>query len=281
MKTFFKSIGFKILCGIVCFLLGIMIYAGASGGAATVTAALSGAIITPLQQATTAVGEWFGGLFSFGNAKLQAEIDSLQAEIDKLRQQQVELEELRRKNELYSQFLELKEQNPEYQFVDAPIVAADPSDPFSNFTVGKGSTSSVAVGNVVITPQGLAGVVTEVGPTYAKVRTILDPELQISAYNSRTREDGLLVGTLALAKNGLLQMSQIDRDATAAVGDIVVTYGGNYPEGLLVGTITEIHAETDGLSKYAVIKPFTDIDTVDEVFIIVNYQPTVTGEEGQ
>ena len=279
MKTFFKSIGFKVLCGIVCFLLGLMIYAGATGGASTLPAAISGVIVTPLQHGFTVVGDWFSGLFTVRNAKMQAEIDALTDEVTALREQQVELEELRRKNELYAQFLELKEQNPEYQFVDAPIVASDPSDPYGNFTIGRGSTSLVAVGNVVITPQGLAGVVTEVGPTHAKVRTILDPDLQISAYNSRTREDGLLGGTLALAKDGKLRMSQIDRDATAAVGDIVVTYGGNYPEGLLVGRITEIHAENDGLSKYAVIQPFTDIDTVDEVFVIVNYQPTVTEED--
>lgn len=279
MKTFFKSIGFKVLCGIVCFLLGLMIYAGTSGGTATLPEAISGAIITPLQHGFSAVGDWFGGLFR--SAKMQAEIDALTEEVTTLREQQVELEELRRKNELYSQFLELKEQNPEYQFVDAPIVASDPSDPFNNFTIGRGSASLIAVGNVVITPQGLAGVVTEVGPTHAKVRTILDPELQISAYNSRTREDGLLSGTLALAKDGKLRMSQIDRDATAAVGDIVVTYGGNYPEGLLVGRISELHAETDGLSKYAVITPFTNVDTVDEVFVIVNYKPTVPEEAGR
>ena len=280
MKTFFKSVGFKILCVIAAFLLGIMIYGGASGGLTSVPAAISGAIITPLQSAFSAVGNWFGDVFSFGqNGRLQAQIKELEAEIAKLREQQVELDELRRENELYSQFLELKEQHPEYQFVDADVIATDPSDPYNNFTVGQGSLAGIKVGNTVITPQGLAGVVYEVGPNYAKVRSLLDPGLQISAYDSRTREDGLLTGNLELALDGKLKLSQMDRDITASAGDIIVTYGGSYPEGLLIGTIAEIGAETDGLSKYAVINPFVNVGTISEVFVIVNYEDTTVPQE--
>ncbi|MBQ3133990.1 MAG: rod shape-determining protein MreC [Clostridia bacterium] len=277
MKTFFKSIGFKVLCGIVAFLLGLMIYAGASGGLASLPAAVSGALLTPLQTAFTAVGDWVSGLFTFGNAELEAEIEALNKEVAALREQQVELDELRRKNELYAQFLELKEQHPEYQFVDASVIASDPSDPYNNFTIGRGSVSGVKPGNTVITPLGLAGVVTEVGPNYAKVRSLLDPDLQVSAYDSRTREDGLLTGNVELALDGKLKLSHMDRHITASAGDIVVTYGGSYPEGLMIGTITDIGSESDGLSKYAVIKPFVDVGTVSEVFVIVNYEDPTAG----
>ena len=108
---------------------------------------------------------------------------------------------------------------------------------------------------------------------------MLDPGLQISAYDSRTREDGLLTGNLELALDGKLKLSQMDRDITASAGDIIVTYGGSYPEGLLIGTIAEIGAETDGLSKYAVINPFVNVGTISEVFVIVNYEDTTVPQE--
>ncbi len=273
MKDFFKSTGFKILVLVASFLVGFMIYAASVDGIATIPGAVSGAILTPLQSFFSTIGDglsdFFGGFG--GSSALREENAQLQAELNELREQQVELDELRRQNELYKGFLELKEQNPDYKFVDARVIATDPTDIYGNFTIGVGSLGGVSAGNAVITPEGLVGVVYETGLNFAKVRTILDPDLQISAYDSRTREDGITGGSLEQARQGCTRLNQLERSYTAGVGDYVVTYGGKYPSGLLIGEITELVQESDGLSTYAVVKPFANISAVSHVFVITEF----------
>ncbi len=271
MKDFLKSTLFKVLCGVAAFFVGMMIYA-----ATTNVGTITGAVLTPIQNGFTAVVNAVENLFSGigSSSRLAEENEQLRSQINTLREQQVELDELRRQNDFYKSFLGLKEQNPDYRFTAARVIASDPSDIYGNFTINAGTLSDVSVGCAVITPEGLCGVVTEVGLNYAYVRTLLDPEVQISAYDSRTREDGLTAGSVELARAGQLRLTQLERSDTAAAGDYVVTYGGSYPEGLLIGEILEIFPASDGLSKYAVVRPFADIHALSNVFVITSFEKT-------
>ncbi len=272
MKDFFKSKGFKALLLLACFLVGLMVYAASTEGVSTIPGSVSGTVLTPIQSFFSSVGSGISGFFGGGSAALDAENAQLRDENNKLREQQVELDELRRQNELYQQLLELKERNPHYQFAGGRVISSDPADVFGDFTIGAGSVQGVAAGNAVITPEGLCGVVIEAGPNFAKVRSILNPDSQISAYVSRTREDGITGGSVDLAERGLLKLSQMDRTDTASVGDYIVTYGGLYPAGLLIGEIEETAQETDGLSMYAAVKPFADMSSLSYVFVITSFE---------
>ena len=276
MKEFLKSVAFKAIAAVALFLVGIMIYAASTGGVSTIPAAVTGAIITPLQSLATAVSDGFNsfiGIFTDTNA-LRAENEQLQNEINELRKNEVETDELRRQNELYREFLELKDQHADYQFADARIISTDPADKYGNFTINAGSLKGVKADDPVITPDGLVGVVYEVGPNYAKVRTILDPATQVSAYVSRTRSGGVTGGSVSLAQEGKLRMNLIARDSGAATGDYVVTSGkgGIYPEQLLIGSIEEIQPESDALTMYAVVKPFADLKNLSYVFVIIGFE---------
>lgn len=282
MKEFLKSLAFRVLVLVAALLVGMMVYAASVGGVSTIPETLAGFIVTPLQTAAAYISDGFDqfiGLFTDAGA-LRKENAQLQEELNALREQQVELDELRRQNELYRDYLELKEQNPDYQFADARVIAMDPADNYYNFTINVGSLAGVSEGNPVITPDGMVGVVYEVGGSYAKVRTILDPRAPVSVYVSRTRDNGITGNTSALAGEGLLRLERLDRTAGAAAGDIVVTYGnGKYPAGLMVGELTEVYAESDGLSLSAVIRPFADIARVSDVFVIVDFAGRGVGEE--
>lgn len=265
MKDFWKSRGFKVLACVAAFFIGMMIYAAVTG-----FETITGAIFKPMQSGVSAVSDGVRGLFGDSAKTLKKENAALKEELNTLRKQQVELEELRRQNETYKEFLALKEENPDFLFVDARVIAADPTDPYGNFTIGAGSLADVEAGDAVITPEGLVGVVSDVGLNYAKVKTVLDPSLQIAAYDSRTREDGLTGNAYDLARRGELKLCRLTRNTTAAAGDFVVTYGGQYPSGLLIGKITAVKAESDGLSKYAEIEPFAPVFSVSEVFVITD-----------
>lgn len=276
MKDFFKSFAFKILAAVALFLVGIMIYAASTTGFATIPATIVSAVVTPLQSLATGISDGFNsfiGLFTDAG-ELREQNAQLQEEIDSLRQNQIELDETKRKLELYEQFLELKETNPDYKFADARIVAVDPSDKFYNFTINAGSLKGISAGDPVVTPAGLVGVAYDVTLNSAKVRTILDSSVQVSAYVSRSGDEGMTSGSVTLAREGLLSIDSLSREAGAMADDIVATSGkgGLYPHGLPIGKIQSVVQDSDGLTMTATIKPFADIKNLTDVFVIVDFE---------
>ena len=275
MKDFFKSFGFKVLAAIALVLVGVMIYAASTGGMATIPSMISGAILTPLQSAASAVSDGlnsFAGMFG-SSTELQKQIDELQAELKDYRNKQVELDALREQNEWLKEYLNIIEQDNDYQFADARVIAIDPADKYNNFTISAGTLSGISVNDPVITPEGLVGVVYETGLNYSKVRSILDPETQVSATVSRTRNNGVTGGTLSLAQEGKLKLGFLSRDGGAEAGDMVITsgMGGIYPAGLLIGEIEEVLPESDGMTLYGVVKPYADLSRLSQVLVITEF----------
>ena len=275
MKDFFKSFGFKVLAAIALVLVGVMIYAASTGGMATIPSMISGAILTPLQSAASAVSDGlnsFAGMFG-SSTELQKQIDELQAELNDYRNKQVELDALREQNEWLKEYLNIIEQDNNYQFADARVIAIDPADKYNNFTISAGTLSGISVNDPVITPEGLVGVVYETGLNYSKVRSILDPETQVSATVSRTRNNGVTGGTLSLAQEGKLKLGFLSRDGGAEAGDMVITsgMGGIYPAGLLIGEIEEVLPESDGMTLYGVVKPYADLSRLSQVLVITEF----------
>lgn len=275
MKNFVKSAAFKALAAIALFLIGIMIYAASTGGVTTIPATITGAIVAPLQSLSAGISNQFHdffGIFTDSNV-LREQNKKLQYEINKLRGNQVELEELRRKNELYLKYLELKEKNPDYQFADCRVIYVDPNNKYGNFTIDAGMINGIKANQPVITPDGLVGKVYEVGPNFAKVRTILDPSTQVSATVSRTDSGGITGGSLSLALKGEMRLNYLLRTSGVATGDYVVTSGkgGIFPGKLLIGTIKEVNSESDGVTLYAIIEPFAKIRDLSDVFVITGF----------
>ena len=44
-----------------------------------------------------------------------------------------------------------------------------------------------------------------------------------------------------------------------------------YPAGILIGTIAEISAESEALTKTATVIPAVDLDQIEEVLVVTNY----------
>ena len=275
MKHFFKTIGFKILGGIALVLIGVMIYAASTGGISTFFASAAGVVVTPLQTAVTsvsnAVSDFFGGIGKGG--ALRQQIAQLEEENRNLREQIVDYDEMKIENEWYSQILSLHEDHPDYTFADGKVITMDPSDPFCNFSINAGSAVGVSVGDPGVTADGLMGIVQEVGLTYSKVRTVLDPALKASASISRTDESGYTGGSLSLASEGLLRINYLERTSSVVSGDFVVTsgLGGVFPSGLLIGRVTAVTPDTDGMTLYGLVEPFVDIPNLKRVMVITSF----------
>ncbi len=278
MKEFFKSIGFRILAGLALLLVGVMIYAASTGGLATVPATLGGLIVTPVQSAFTwvsdgigAIGNTVGGAFS---SEKDEQIAALQEEVNALRRQLAEYESAVAQNAWYAEILGLHEQHTDYTFASGKVIAVDPTDICGNFTINAGSLAGVKPDDAVITAEGLVGAVSEVGLTYAKVRTVLDPDTKVSVLLSRSDETAYTGGTPALAQDGRFKLFYLERTSGAAAGDLVVTsgIGGVFPAGLPVGRITEVFPDSDGMTLTATVEPFAPLSSLKNVMVITSFE---------
>ena len=159
MKDFLKSFAFKVLGVIALILVGVMIYGASTGGLATIPATIAGAIITPLQSAVTSVSDGISGFFGqFGSSKeTREELEQAQKELRELREQVVDYDKMKEENEWYAKILGLHEQHSDYTFASGKVIAVDPLSHFGNFTINAGTKSGIAVGDPVITAEGLVG----------------------------------------------------------------------------------------------------------------------------
>lgn len=283
MKQFFKSVLARMLGAVALALVGVMIYSATSGGFATLPETLTGIFVTPFQSLTTSisngVSDFFGNLG--GGSALRAEVEQLKKENAQLREQLVDYDELKQTNDWYSEILGLHEENPEYTFASGRVIGRDPADFYGNFTISAGQNVGVEVNDPVVATDGsLVGVVEEVGLTYAKVRSVLDPSAKVASQVSRTGDTAYTAGsTVDMARDNALRMTTLERSSGAAVGDYVVTsgIGGVYPSGLLIGTIADISSATDGMTLNAQVELFADIYDLKQVMVITYF----AGQGGQ
>ena len=274
MGDFFKSIRFKILVAVLAFLLAFMLRAAYTGGLAPMTSQILGILTNPLQKASASVSASFSGLFDrmFRSGEILEENERLKEENRRLTQRQLEFDKYKLENEQLKEYLDIKEKNPDFDFETAFVIGRDPNDRFYAFTIDKGSLDGISLHDPVITEDGLVGMVVEVGPTYAKVATILDVMLEISSYDSRTKDIGITTGRIDLAEEGLCLLTLLQRESGASAGDIVITSN-------VGGTIREVRTESHGISLYAVIEPAVDVRTVKDVLVITSFEGQASAAE--
>lgn len=276
MDRFFKSRRFKaFICVFAALLAGIVFAAVTTDSVSPLTAA-AGIVFSPLQKLTSAVGEKTRNTFgSFVSSSIyKEEISRLSGELNKKNEELVDYERTKQKLNSYEEFLGVKDSNPDYVFCPATVISRDASDVYNTFMIDKGSSDSVSVNDPVIYGNYVVGIVKEVSPTSSVVKTILDPSVNISVYEIKTRESGYSSTTSRLSFDGLCRMSGLTRTTAVSKGGVVCTsgLGGIFPRDLIVGTVDEIRDEDNDVSSYAVIEPGVDIKTVADVFVITDFE---------
>jgi len=274
MKKFFRNNG--ILLIIIAVLLAAILAVGASVLGYNPLTGILNAISTPFRAISTAVTNWTEDRYDRA-----FRYEQMAAENEQLRQQVAELEEAARNGEDALRELErlkdligLANRRPELVFVDASVTRGSSTNWGSDLTLNRGSTSGIAVSNCVVDQYGnLVGVVTEVGPNWALVKTLLDPDTEMGGRIARIDDNAILQGDFTLMQTGELKLAFLPADSQLISGDQVVTsgLGGTYPAGLMVGLVRSLHTEADGISRYAVVEPSADIAEVRYVYVITEF----------
>lgn len=260
---------------VLCVLSAL--YSGVTGNPSPVTRVV-GFVTTPIQRLATGISGFFGrGLSYF------TDFDALQAENEELKRQIADMQQTVRDAELaLEENARLRQQagQPErvrdLTTISAEVIARNPGDWATTLTLDKGSSHGVVEGDIVTTVDGMVGYVSEVQSNYCEITTVVDVEMQCGALITRTRETAIAEGDYDLMADGNLRLSYLTDDASVVIGDTVETSGrgGLFPKGIMIGTVESVLPEDNGISYYAVLKPFVDVDTVSSVSIVTDYTDT-------
>lgn len=230
-------------------------------------------VLEPLQSSVSAVADWLDTTFFSGRWEKQWQ--QSREELLQLRAQVAETEELRQENEFLRHFLQLKETRRDMQIVMARVIAKDSADVYHGFCINVGELDGVKTGDVVLSQDGLAGTVAQVGINWATVRTLYHPSVAVGARVSRANEDGIT------AADTELRVITLPRNSIAVEGDLVVTsgLGGLYPAGLPIGRLGIPTPHPDGVSAYASLTLFFDPAETRQVLVITDFADRIRHTE--
>ena len=198
-------------------------------------------------------------------------MDTLTAENSQL---VLDKEELTRLRELF----DLSGQYADYDQVGARVISKDSGNWFDSFTIDKGSNDGIQIDANVIAGGGLVGIVTEGGPNWATVRSIIDDNSNVSAMVSTTSDNCIIAGNLQLIDEGALNLVKLtDENNKVHVGDKVVTsnISEKYLPGILIGYISELNNDANNLTKSGKITPVVDFKHLQEVLVILQLKDYV------
>lgn len=279
MKEFLKSSRFKLISGILALLLTGALICAANGYGETAQSGIIGAIFTPANWVASKISAGITYVFgeATGNADYLERIDELEKQVGSLQNQLSDYKNLQKQNELYKDALGLKEEHPNYTFVEASVTSRDAADIFGSYTINKGTASGIKVGDAIVYGNYIIGIIDKAYPTYSIVKTILDPDFSVSAYEIVSGEISYVTGDASLAKNGKCKLANLDSTTSVTYGSIICTAGisGNIPEGLIIGTATEIDNEITSVASYAVLEPGVDVNSITKCLVLTGYESGV------
>jgi rod shape-determining protein MreC len=224
----------------------------------------TGLVSRPVTWICDGIGHGVSGYIALRHAKegeqsCRDELAQANVQVTLLREQSAENERLRA-------FVRYAEQTPEEEIV-ARIIGVNP-DPLSlSLRVNRGEDEGVHAGMPVLTSEGVIGRVKRATGGYSDVLLMTDLTSKIGVIDQRSR----VRGTAAGAGGGKpLALENIVKTDDVEEGDLVVTSGtdGVFPKGLVIGRITAVQREPQGMMRTAGILPAVDTTRLEEAMVL-------------
>lgn len=277
MKEYLRKNGIRV--GIIVAAAALLIGLGAAArdGNIGFIQNASGVIKSPMQKVLSSAVNWFDSIYGY-----LYEYDSLMAENESLRSQLADAQKSARdgiaaseENVRLRKALELREQHTDYELESAKVVLWSSSNWSSSFTISKGETSGIELGDPVITEYGaVVGQITELGTNWATVSTLIDVDMSVGAFVGAAGNSGMCVGEYSMMRNKQAKLTYLADGAQIFVGDDVLTSGsgGAFPAGLVIGSLVAVQTEAGGQIEFGIVEPQCDLDSLVQVFIIKSFE---------
>jgi rod shape-determining protein MreC len=254
---------------------GLVVLSGTGPARAVQDAAAR--LVAPVQSAVAGFGEAVGDLVeTIGEiGVLRAENETLRSSLAAAEQRIAELEEAARDNARLRRLLGLRA-TLGWDLVPARVVGAGAGGLTWEVAIDAGRREGVAVGMPVVGSAAgggaLAGLVVEASPDRARVLLTVDPRSRVVARDQQTEALGVVQGQ----PGGQLVMTQVAVTDPIEVGDTIVTAGlelegvpaSPYPRGLLIGTVSALETDANGLTQTAFVRPALDPRSVEWLMVV-------------
>jgi rod shape-determining protein MreC len=251
--------------------------------------------LTPFQEALSSVA---GGIAGVATAiteidDLRTDNAALRDENERLANENARLRALKQENDDLTALLQLQG-GFDHATIAARVTGREMLETRRVVTLDKGTDDGVEMGDVVVVQGGaLAGKVTDVGATFAKVTLISDSTSTVVGKLLNSGETGDIVGQAG----GVLIMRNIDSAVEVGVDEEVFTAGlelvggirSPYPVGLIVGSVVDVERDANDVVQTAFLAPAAGLEAFEFALIITDYdgglppieqQPVPCGEEG-
>jgi rod shape-determining protein MreC len=192
-------------------------------------------------------------------ASLREENARLREENARLLAWQTAARRLENENEGLRSLARFRE-GPEASFITARLVGDSVNAYMRGALLNVGRRVGVATGQAVVTGEGLAGRIAEVGENSSRVLFVTDVNSRLPVLVERTRERAILAGD----NSPRLRLTLLPSIAGVQTGDRIITsgHGGSFPVGIPVGEVVET---SDGSVR---VRPFTDFSRLEFVRVV-------------
>ncbi len=281
----------RFFAACLCLCLAIALFTGifAVMGWGSLLSEVGATILYPFRWVVSEVGRAVGGYGRYFDdiEDVYSELESVREENESLRAQINGAEIIADESAWLYRYLGVKEAHTDYVLCPAAVVSTASAsgvagDYATELTLNKGTSSGISTGMPVITPEGLVGVVVEVGAYHCRVSTVLDHTVSVGAVTTRGLENGLVEGDHTEVHNGRAILRYLPEEADIEVGDLVITSGRGsvYPYGIPIGRVERVSVNAFSRTTEAVIAPISDLADIGHVAILTDFIHYVDGYEG-
>jgi rod shape-determining protein MreC len=277
VKQYLQKNGIRIGIIVAAAALIIGLGAAARDGRIGLVQNVAGILKSPIQKVLSSAVNWFDSMYGY-----IYDYDSLLAENESLRSQLADAQKSARdgieaseENTRLRKLLELREKHTDFVMESCKVVLWSSSNWSSAFTISKGASSGIELGDPVITEYGaVVGQISELGTNWATVSTVIDVDMSVGAFVGATGNSGMVVGEYSFMRNKTAKLTYLADGAQIFEGDEVLTSGsgGAFPAGLVIGTISNVQTEAGGQIEYGIVVPQCELDALVQVFIIKDFE---------
>ena len=158
----------------------------------------------------------------------------------------------------------------DYRYIPARVINSTTHKQRNFITLDRGARAGISPGMGVIGPNGVLGVVRESSANFTSVISVLDPNLSIGVMLAGSLHFGPLSWETGDPRTA--RMADIARHVAVAVGDTVVTRGGDgvFPSGIPVGTVIEVRDEPGSNYHSITLRLSEDLTRSATAYVIVD-----------
>jgi len=132
-----------------------------------------------------------------------------------------------------------------YSYLSAKVINNTVNKQFNFITIDRGKNDGITEEMPVMGSEGIVGIVYGVSERFATIMPVINRNFRVSAKIKKNNHFGSLAWDGHSYRHAILH--EISLHVPVAIGDTIVVSGfsGNFPEGLLIGTVNKIE-QKDG-----------------------------------